>query len=109
MAKSSSGSDYDYIFKLVLIGDPGVGKVWIRKIDDLFELFFLFLLKTNLLLRFTRDEFLLHTKMTIGVEFAYKPLTIEGKKIQNQIWVNWFNFDQSFIFVIIGYSRSRTF
>ncbi len=28
MAKSGGGSDYDFIFKLVLIGDGGVGKVW---------------------------------------------------------------------------------
>jgi len=27
MAKSGGGSDYDFIFKLVLIGDSGVGKV----------------------------------------------------------------------------------
>ncbi|CAF0819583.1 unnamed protein product [Rotaria sordida] len=67
MAKSSGGSDYDLIFKLVLIGDSSVGK-------------------SNLLLRFTRNEFRLDTQSTIGVEFAYKQLIIDGKKIKTQVW-----------------------
>lgn len=43
--------EYDYLFKVVLIGDSGVGK-------------------SNLLSRFTRNEFNLESKSTIGVEFA---------------------------------------
>ena len=45
--------DYDYLFKVVLIGDSGVGK-------------------SNLLSRFTKNEFNLESKTTIGVEFATK-------------------------------------
>ncbi|CAF2378975.1 unnamed protein product [Rotaria sp. Silwood2] len=68
MARTSAGaSDYDFIFKLVLIGDSSVGK-------------------SNLLLRFTRNEFRLDTQSTIGVEFAYKQLAIDGKKIKTQVW-----------------------
>jgi len=52
--------DYDYLFKIVLIGDSGVGK-------------------SNLLTRFTRDEFNLESKSTIGVEFATKSIIIEDK------------------------------
>ena len=51
--------DYDYLFKIVLIGDSGVGK-------------------SNLLTRFTRDEFSLESKSTIGVEFATKSVIVEG-------------------------------
>ena len=51
--------DYDFLFKIVLIGDSGVGK-------------------SNLLTRFTRDEFNLESKSTIGVEFATKSIVIEG-------------------------------
>ena len=58
---------YDYLFKVVVIGDSGVGK-------------------SNLLSRFTRNEFNLESKSTIGVEFATRTVTIEGKTIKAQIW-----------------------
>lgn len=54
---------YDYLFKVVLIGDSGVGK-------------------SNLLSRFTRNEFSLESKSTIGVEFATRSIQVrEGKLI----------------------------
>ncbi|XP_051143566.1 ras-related protein Rab11C [Andrographis paniculata] len=59
--------EYDYLFKIVLIGDSGVGK-------------------SNILSRFTRNEFCLESKSTIGVEFATKTLQLEGKTIKAQIW-----------------------
>uniref|UniRef100_A0A5K4F920 Ras-related protein Rab-25 n=1 Tax=Schistosoma mansoni TaxID=6183 RepID=A0A5K4F920_SCHMA len=66
---SMSGKDdeYDYLFKVVLIGDSGVGK-------------------SNLLSRFTRNEFNLESKSTIGVEFATKSVEIDGRTIKAQIW-----------------------
>ncbi|KAJ4914977.1 Ras-related protein RABA2a [Raphanus sativus] len=59
--------EYDYLFKVVLIGDSGVGK-------------------SNLLSRFTRDEFCLESKSTIGVEFATRTLQVEGRTVKAQIW-----------------------
>ncbi|KAH7682082.1 Small GTPase superfamily ARF/SAR type protein [Dioscorea alata] len=59
--------EYDYLFKLVLVGDSGVGK-------------------SNLLSRFTRDDFNLDSKSTIGVEFATRSVKINGKVIKAQIW-----------------------
>eukprot|EP01098_Paradermamoeba_levis_P012729 TRINITY_DN562_c0_g2_i1.p1 TRINITY_DN562_c0_g2~~TRINITY_DN562_c0_g2_i1.p1 ORF type:complete len:267 (-),score=103.21 TRINITY_DN562_c0_g2_i1:214-906(-) len=59
--------EYDYLFKVVLIGDSTVGK-------------------SNLLSRFTRNEFNLESKTTIGVEFATRTITHEGKSIKAQIW-----------------------
>lgn len=59
--------DYDYLFKVVLIGDSGVGK-------------------SNLLSRFTRNEFSLESKSTIGVEFATRSIQVDGKTIKAQIW-----------------------
>lgn len=58
---------YDYLFKLVLIGQSGVGK-------------------SSLLSRFTRNEFNLESKSTIGVEFATKIVNIESKQVKAQIW-----------------------
>lgn len=51
---------YDYLFKVVLIGDSGVGK-------------------SNLLSRFTRNEFSLESKSTIGVEFATRSIQVRAR------------------------------
>jgi len=64
---SSSEEEYDYLFKVVLIGDSGSGK-------------------SNLLSRFTRNEFNLESKSTIGVEFATKSIQTDNKIIKAQIW-----------------------
>ena len=99
MSKKPAQERYDYLFKVVVIGDSGVGK-------------------SNLLSRFTRNEFNLvchaglepqtnrldprtnrsathaacgpllgqESKSTIGVEFATRTVSIEGKTIKAQIW-----------------------
>lgn len=59
--------NYDYLFKIVLIGDSGVGK-------------------TNLLSQLTRKEFSGETKATIGVEFATKTFKCDNSMIKAQIW-----------------------
>eukprot|EP01080_Neovahlkampfia_damariscottae_P008484 gene8484-306_t len=63
----TDSSEYDFLFKVVLIGDSGVGK-------------------SNLLSRFTRNEFNLESKSTIGVEFATRSLKIQEKTVKAQIW-----------------------
>lgn len=50
-----------------MIGDSGVGK-------------------SNILGRFTRNEFNIESKSTIGVEFATRTVTVDGKTIKAQIW-----------------------
>ncbi|CAN1794109.1 Ras-related protein RABA3 [Linum perenne] len=57
----------DYVFKVVVIGDSAVGK-------------------TQLLSRFTKNEFCLDSKATIGVEFQTRTVSIKGKVIKAQIW-----------------------
>ncbi|KNG87053.1 putative Ras GTPase Rab11 [Aspergillus nomiae NRRL 13137] len=59
-----ANDEYDV---LVLIGDSGVGK-------------------SNLLSRFTRNEFNLDSKSTIGVEFATRSIQVDSKTIKAQIW-----------------------
>ena len=57
-----------FIFKIVLLGDSGVGK-------------------SNLVFRFTKNEFNKDSKSTIGVEFATKTVQIEDNKlVKAQIW-----------------------
>ncbi|KAK2789308.1 Ras- protein yptc6 [Onygenales sp. PD_12] len=62
-----ANDEYDFLFKVVLIGDSGVGK-------------------SNLLSRFTRNEFNPDSKSTIGVEFATRSIQVDGKTIKAQIW-----------------------
>ncbi|KAJ7546300.1 hypothetical protein O6H91_08G034400 [Diphasiastrum complanatum] len=70
MMKNSYG-DYeqriDYVFKVVLIGDSAVGK-------------------SQLLSRFSRNEFSLESKSTIGVEFQTRTIVVDHKTIKAQIW-----------------------
>ncbi|KAL6107891.1 rab8a [Pungitius sinensis] len=58
---------HDYLFKLLLIGDSGVGK-------------------TCLLLRFSEDAFNSGVICTIGVDFKIRTIELDGKKIKLQIW-----------------------
>lgn len=67
MSTDAYSYDYDLLFKIVLIGDSGVGK-------------------SNLLTRFTRNEFNMESRSTIGVEFATRTTEIDGKRIKAQIW-----------------------
>ena len=39
-----------------------------------------------MLSRFTRNEFNLETKSTIGVEFATRTINVDGKTVKAQIW-----------------------
>ncbi|MCL7030735.1 hypothetical protein MKW94_021724 [Papaver nudicaule] len=67
MGDAFNDDECDYLFKAVLIGDSGVGK-------------------SNLLWRFSRNEFRLDSKPTIGVEFAYRNIRVGDKLIKAQIW-----------------------
>ncbi|KAL3439952.1 ras family-domain-containing protein [Aspergillus insuetus] len=59
--------EYDFLFKLVLLGDSGVGK-------------------SNLSGRFTQNEFKPDSKTTIGVEFATRSIQVDSVTIKAQIW-----------------------
>ncbi|XP_041355669.1 ras-related protein Rab-8A-like [Gigantopelta aegis] len=58
---------YDYLFKLLLIGDSGVGK-------------------TCLLFRFSEDAFNSTFISTIGIDFKIRTIELDSKKIKLQIW-----------------------
>ena len=58
---------YDYTFKILIVGPPGVGK-------------------RNLTQRYCYNVFDPLEKLTIGVDFHVKTVEIHGKKIKLQIW-----------------------
>ncbi|KAG9511023.1 Ras-related protein Rab-10, partial [Fragariocoptes setiger] len=58
---------YDLLFKLLLIGDSGVGK-------------------TSILFRFSDDAFTPTFISTIGIDFKIKTIELRGKRIKLQIW-----------------------
>ncbi|XP_015597880.1 ras-related protein Rab-8A isoform X2 [Cephus cinctus] len=58
---------YDYLFKLLLIGDSGVGK-------------------TSILFRFSEDAYNSTFISTIGIDFKIRNIELDGKKIKLQIW-----------------------
>eukprot|EP01101_Sappina_pedata_P006579 TRINITY_DN32_c1_g1_i1.p1 TRINITY_DN32_c1_g1~~TRINITY_DN32_c1_g1_i1.p1 ORF type:complete len:217 (+),score=79.53 TRINITY_DN32_c1_g1_i1:66-653(+) len=62
-----AGTDFDFLYKLLIIGDSGVGK-------------------SCLLLRFADDIFTDSFISTIGVDFKIKTIDIDGAKVKLQIW-----------------------
>eukprot|EP01113_Clastostelium_recurvatum_P045589 TRINITY_DN784_c0_g1_i4.p1 TRINITY_DN784_c0_g1~~TRINITY_DN784_c0_g1_i4.p1 ORF type:complete len:212 (-),score=51.99 TRINITY_DN784_c0_g1_i4:263-898(-) len=59
--------DYDYLYKVVLVGDSGVGK-------------------TSILTRYVHNEFNIDSKSTIGIDFATHALTMHNKVFRIQLW-----------------------
>ncbi len=55
------------MFKIVLLGDSCVGK-------------------SCVLVRFADDDFVENYSATIGVDFRFRSLTLQGRKVKLQIW-----------------------
>ena len=68
VAVGTMAQEYDYVFKLVLIGDSGVGK-------------------SCLLLRFADDTYTESHISTIGVDFKIRTIQLDGKTIKLQVRV----------------------
>ena len=59
--------DYEQLYKIIIVGDSGVGK-------------------SNILGRYINNEFKQDTKSTVGVEFASKKVKVNDINIKLQIW-----------------------
>ena len=59
--------NYEFMFKVVLVGDMSVGK-------------------TNIIAKYLKNEFSEDYKTTIGVEFHSKIAKVEGHVVKAQIW-----------------------
>ena len=60
-------SEYDYMFKMLILGDSGVGK-------------------SCFLLRFVEENFSLSHIPTIGIDYKTKIISLSGARIKLQIW-----------------------
>jgi Ras-related protein Rab-1A len=59
--------EFDHLYKTVIIGNSGVGK-------------------SAILVRFVENQFSEHYLATIGVDFRFKTIQVDGKNVKFQIW-----------------------
>jgi Ras-related protein Rab-18 len=64
---ADAAADYDHLFKVLLIGDSGVGK-------------------SCILIRFTEDTFDGNQQSTIGVDFKVKTVRAAGTRVKLTLW-----------------------
>ena len=60
-------NDYDYSLKFIMVGNPGVGK-------------------STLIEKYINNRFVSPNDITIGVEYNYKIVNIDDKKIKIELW-----------------------
>ncbi|KAF5960595.1 hypothetical protein HYC85_001804 [Camellia sinensis] len=80
MESTTSPTEFDYLFKLLMIGDSGVGK-------------------SSLLLSFTSDTFE-DLSPTIGVDFKVKYVDVGGKKLKLAIWDTGYAITKRYVLLI---------
>lgn len=66
--KESSDQNFDYMFKILIIGNSSVGK-------------------TSFLFRYADDSFTPAFVSTVGIDFKVKTIYRNDKRIKLQIWV----------------------
>ncbi len=76
--------EYDFTFKIMMLGDASVGK-------------------TSLTIRYISGSFLEDLKLTIGVDFYSKTTSYNNKKVKLQIWD--FGGEERFRFLLSQYCK----
>ena len=70
--KDAADQNFDYMFKLLIIGNSSVGK-------------------TSFLFRYADDSFTSAFVSTVGIDFKVKTVFRQDKRVKLQIWVSWKN------------------
>ena len=70
--KDAADQNFDYMFKLLIIGNSSVGK-------------------TSFLFRYADDSFTSAFVSTVGIDFKVKTVFRQDKRVKLQIWVSWFD------------------
>ena len=80
--KDAADQNFDYMFKLLIIGNSSVGK-------------------TSFLFRYADDSFTSAFVSTVGIDFKVKTVFRNDKRVKLQIWVNLLEKNQNLIDFII--------
>lgn len=79
--RDAADQNFDYMFKLLVIGNSSVGK-------------------TSFLFRYTDDSFTSAFVSTVGIDFKVKTIYRNDKRVKLQIWVRWKDNSETLIFEI---------
>ena len=66
-SQKNAGVDFDFLLKMIIIGDSGVGK-------------------SNIMLRFSSGAFHENHYATIGLNYVFKVIPLDDIRIKLQIW-----------------------
>ena len=80
--KDAADQNFDYMFKLLIIGNSSVGK-------------------TSFLFRYADDSFTSAFVSTVGIDFKVKTVFRQDKRVKLQIWVSTQNFNISFRIIFV--------
>lgn len=93
--KDAADQNFDYMFKLLIIGNSSVGK-------------------TSILFRYADDSFTSAFVSTVGIDFKVKTVFRNDKRVKLQIWVIFYLFNNGYLIIIgkykdtAGQERYRT-
>jgi hypothetical protein len=94
MQKDAADQNFDYMFKLLIIGNSSVGK-------------------TSFLFRYADDSFTSAFVSTVGIDFKVKTVFRHDKRVKLQIWVSDYKIQalkgqlKLRNYLILGHSRTR--
>ncbi len=88
--KDAADQNFDYMFKLLIIGNSSVGK-------------------TSFLFRYADDSFTSAFVSTVGIDFKVKTVFRQDKRVKLQIWVLAARTNSSLKFVELGFISDKLF